>query len=70
IRNTELFFHLNEMNKTLKEVLDDDRDFRKLMRECEDDDELEILSTERAIKRLATGVNEDLNMAFNLLDIV
>ncbi|EAM5603163.1 transcriptional regulator, partial [Salmonella enterica] len=62
--------HLNEMNKTLKEVLDDDRDFRKLMRECEDDDELEILSTERAIKRLATGVNEDLNMAFNLLDIV
>ncbi|EEJ3930274.1 transcriptional regulator, partial [Salmonella enterica subsp. enterica serovar Cerro] len=69
-RNTELFFHLNEMNKTLKEVLDDDRDFRKLMRECEDDDELEILSTERAIKRLATGVNEDLNMAFNLLDIV
>ncbi|EEP5591227.1 transcriptional regulator, partial [Salmonella enterica subsp. enterica serovar Cerro] len=63
-------FHLNEMNKTLKEVLDDDRDFRKLMRECEDDDELEILSTERAIKRLATGVNEDLNMAFNLLDIV
>ncbi|NJG64590.1 transcriptional regulator, partial [Salmonella enterica subsp. enterica serovar Anatum] len=26
--------------------------------------------TERAIKRLATGVNEDLNMAFNLLDIV
>ncbi|EKL0829164.1 transcriptional regulator, partial [Salmonella enterica subsp. enterica serovar Uganda] len=60
----------NEMNKTLKEVLDDDRDFRKLMRECEDDDELEILSTERAIKRLATGVNEDLNMAFNLLDIV
>ncbi|EDI7962934.1 transcriptional regulator, partial [Salmonella enterica] len=27
-------------------------------------------STERAIKRLATGVNEDLNMAFNLLDIV
>ncbi|EAU1995991.1 transcriptional regulator, partial [Salmonella enterica] len=24
----------------------------------------------RAIKRLATGVNEDLNMAFNLLDIV
>ncbi|EDL6162901.1 transcriptional regulator, partial [Salmonella enterica subsp. enterica serovar Newport] len=66
----ELFFHLNEMNKTLKEVLDDDRDFRKLMRECEDDDELEILSTERAIKRLATGVNEDLNMAFNLLDIV
>ncbi|EGC6476318.1 transcriptional regulator, partial [Salmonella enterica subsp. enterica serovar Thompson] len=68
--NTELFFHLNEMNKTLKEVLDDDRDFRKLMRECEDDDELEILSTERAIKRLATGVNEDLNMAFNLLDIV
>ncbi|EHO1621277.1 transcriptional regulator, partial [Salmonella enterica subsp. enterica serovar Newport] len=65
-----LFFHLNEMNKTLKEVLDDDRDFRKLMRECEDDDELEILSTERAIKRLATGVNEDLNMAFNLLDIV
>ncbi|ELF0069903.1 transcriptional regulator, partial [Salmonella enterica] len=56
--------------KTLKEVLDDDRDFRKLMRECEDDDELEILSTERAIKRLATGVNEDLNMAFNLLDIV
>ncbi|EHD7333777.1 transcriptional regulator, partial [Salmonella enterica subsp. enterica serovar Johannesburg] len=67
---TELFFHLNEMNKTLKEVLDDDRDFRKLMRECEDDDELEILSTERAIKRLATGVNEDLNMAFNLLDIV
>ncbi|ECY2515486.1 transcriptional regulator, partial [Salmonella enterica] len=28
------------------------------------------LSTERAIKRLATGVNEDLNMAFNLLDIV
>ncbi|EAW9501220.1 transcriptional regulator, partial [Salmonella enterica] len=69
IRNTELFFHLNEMNKTLKEVLDDERDFRNLIRECEDDELLEMLSTERAIKRLATGVNEDLNLAFNLLDI-
>ncbi|EMZ4246147.1 transcriptional regulator, partial [Salmonella enterica] len=63
------FFHLNEMNKTLKEVLDDERDFRNLIRECEDDELLEMLSTERAIKRLATGVNEDLNLAFNLLDI-
>ncbi|HFP0012936.1 TPA: transcriptional regulator, partial [Escherichia coli] len=67
---TELFRYLSDMGKDINSVLNDDRDFRTLMRETDDPDILELLSTERAIKRLATGINKELDIAFNHLEII
>ncbi|HFO8042093.1 TPA: StbB family protein [Escherichia coli] len=70
IPDTELFRYLSDMGKDINTVLNDDRDFRTLMRETDDPDILELLSTERAIKRLATGINKELDIAFNHLEII
>lgn len=70
IHYSEIFTHLYDMNKTLTEILNDDRDFRIMMRQVEDKKTLDSLSTDRALKRLATGVNEELDAAFKSLNII
>ncbi|MBQ0957281.1 StbB family protein [Serratia symbiotica] len=70
INNTELFIHLHENEKTLATVLADNRDFRTLLRQSSDLREIDKLSTDRALKRLATGVNEDLDNAFKKLNLM
>ncbi|WP_282677470.1 StbB family protein [Serratia marcescens] len=70
VHSSELFTHLYEMDKTLNSIVTDDRDFRALMRQSTDKQEIERLSTDRAIKRLATGVTEELDIAFKKLSIV
>ncbi|MCR8998722.1 hypothetical protein [Rahnella perminowiae] len=69
INNTELFTHLHDIGKPLTSVLSDDRDFRTLMRQSTDIKEIDLLSTDRALKRLATGVNEELDSAFTKLNL-
>lgn len=69
IHSSELFAYLYDMDKTIPSVLSDDRDFRTLMRESKTKEEIDQLSTDRAIKRLAVGVNEELNSAFKKLNI-
>lgn len=70
VHSSELFTYLYEMDKTLTSIVTDDRDFRALMRQSTDKQEIEKLSTDRAIKRLATGVTEELDIAFKKLSIV
>lgn len=70
VHSSELFTYLYEMDKTLTSIVTDDRDFRALMRQSTDKQEIERLSTDRAIKRLATGVTEELDIAFKKLSIV
>ncbi|WP_208952241.1 StbB family protein [Rahnella sp. ChDrAdgB13] len=69
INNTELFTHLHDIGKPLTSVLSDERDFRTLMRQSTDIKEIDQLSTDRALKRLATGVNEELDSAFTKLNL-
>ncbi|HFO5293656.1 TPA: transcriptional regulator, partial [Escherichia coli] len=69
ISETELFRYLAIKGKDISTVLNDERDFRALMKEATNPEDLEELSTDRAIKRLATGVNKELDVAFSNLDI-
>lgn len=66
---TPVFTFLNQSGKTFSEVMNDDRDFRTLLREAESREKREAISEEKSIKRLVTGINEELDIAFSNLDI-
>jgi hypothetical protein len=69
IYNTPVFTFLNQSNRTFDEVVNDDRDFRTLLRQTENREEREKLSEDKSVKRLVTGINEELDIAFANLDI-
>lgn len=69
IYNTPVFTFLNQSGKTFYEVINDDRDFRSLLRQAESREKREVISEEKSIKRLVTGINEELDIAFSNLDI-
>lgn len=67
--STNEFYQLNSTSgKTIAEILSDDRDFRKLIRESEpNSDERATLGNALAIKRLASGVEKQLDSVFHAL---
>lgn len=69
IPDTTLFKLLDDTNYSFVEMVTDERDFKKLLRECESPDEKEKFSVLRSIKRLTTGFNEKLDQAFNALEL-
>lgn len=69
IQETEMFDLLKSIDKTMSTIVDDQRDFKLLLKESNSKEERSTLSTERAIKRLVTGVNNEFNLAFNKLSL-
>jgi hypothetical protein len=57
------------MDKKFSDIVNDDRDFRALLRAAESREAREAISEERSLKRLVSGVNDDLETAFLMLDI-
>lgn len=63
----EIYSHLNRLGKTFDEVLNDNRDFKKLIRESSSREERQKLSEEKNIQRLVLGTKEELDIAFQTL---
>lgn len=70
IYETSAFSMLNDLNLTFSSVVEDKRDFRKLLRESNSQEERGLLSEQRSVKRLVDGVNDDLDIAFKALGIL
>ncbi|MGF1871972.1 StbB family protein [Photobacterium indicum] len=70
IYDTSVFSELNKSETTFNDVVNDNRDFRTLLRQAETQAEKETLSDERTIKRLVSGVNDVLDVAFENLGII
>lgn len=69
VYDTSVFSMLNKMGQTFAGVAADDTDYRKMLRETECKKKREKISEKRSIKRLVNGVNEDLDIAFEMLEI-
>ncbi|MGR2997597.1 StbB family protein [Vibrio vulnificus] len=69
VYETQAFSMLNKMDKKFSDIVNDDRDFRALLRAAESREAREAISEERSLKRLVSGVNDDLETAFIMLDI-
>lgn len=70
VYENQVFSLLSKTNKTFVELLDDDRDFKTLLRSTKDKDERAKLSQDRAAHRLAVGFNKKLDTAFNKLNLI
>lgn len=70
IPDSQVFSHLSAINKTFKEVTQDERNFRELLRAASTAEERGIISEERSVKRLVDGMNESLDSAFSQLNII
>lgn len=70
IQASTVFNLLSDFNASFIDVLNDDRDFRALIRAADTKEERLELSNSKAVKRIVTGFNEDLNATFKALNIV
>lgn len=70
IPETQVFSHLANIDKTFKEVTNDERNFRDLLRAAASPEERAQISEMRSVKRLVDGMNETLNTAFQQLNII
>jgi hypothetical protein len=68
IPETVVFKHVSEIRKTFNEVMEDDRDFRELLKAASKEDRAQ-LSLLRGVKRAVMGFNDTLDIAFNQLNI-
>ncbi len=69
VYESDLFGVLTKNKKRYFDVYNDDRDFKKLMREVDSREERAELSTARSLKMLMNGFNSELDMAFLNLEI-
>lgn len=69
IPDTTLFKSLDDIDYSFIEMINDERDFKSLLRSTDNPDERERYSILRSIKRLATGFNEKLDTAFSALEL-
>lgn len=69
VYETAAFASLNKANKKFSEVVNDDRNLRMMIRKEKDRAKREKLSEERTLKRIVDGVNDDLDVAFEMLDL-
>lgn len=69
IPDTTLFKSLDDIDYSFIEMINDERDFKSLLRSTDNPDEREKYSILRSIKRLATGFNEKLDTAFSALEL-
>ncbi|HDL7537477.1 StbB family protein [Yersinia ruckeri] len=69
VYDTPVFSFLNKSGRGFEEVLHDDRDFRTLLRQTESKEDREKISDAKSIKRIVTGLNEELDVAFSNLEI-
>ena len=60
-------FHM--LDKTFTEVVNDKRNFRKLLRAEKSRAKKEEISEMKSVKRLVSGVNDDLDIAFKMLNL-
>lgn len=67
---SDVFSFLNTHGKNFNEVLNDDSDFKSMLKSAETKEERGRISEARSIKRLVDGVNEELNIAFEKLSLV
>lgn len=67
VRFNELFGLLRGSNRTIADLLADETDYRGKMRATEDKDEKLRMSRALAMRRLAAGVQEDLDAAWDVL---
>ncbi|AIW17484.1 StbB family protein [Vibrio tubiashii] len=69
VYETVAFSALNKANKTFSEIANDERNLRLMIRQEKDRAKREELSEQRTLKRLISGVNDDLDIAFEMLDL-
>ena len=67
IKSNELYGLLQASGKTIKAVLADETDFKEAMRQTENQEEILLLGRALTTKRLAKGVNAELDRVFNIL---
>lgn len=67
IRNNELFPRLRDSGKTIKEVLEDETDYKAASQQAETKEQKMFFAGELNTKRLAKGVNVELDTVFNAL---
>lgn len=70
IYETDVFSLLRTAQATFEDFINDDRDFKDLIRKAETKNERSKLTTERAIKRLVSGANDEFDIAFSKLNIL
>lgn len=70
IYSTPVFTFINQTGKKFEDIVNDKRDFRALLRESKSKEEREKISNEKSIKRLVSGINEELDIAFANLELL
>ncbi|HGS5816811.1 StbB family protein [Vibrio diabolicus] len=69
IYESTVFDLLAKIDRPFLEVLNDNRDFRTLIRQSESKEERNILSFERSAFRLVNGFNDELDATFSALEL-
>lgn len=64
IEESELFEYLGQTGLTFNEISEDNKDYKLLMRNANDKDERNALSTERMTKRFVTGFKKKLDITY------
>lgn len=67
IMESEFYLKNKDSGKSIQDILNDERDFKKLIRDSSDNIEKVALVNEMVIKMLAAGVNDELDAAFSAL---
>lgn len=70
IYESSVFSMLNNLDRKFVDVVNDNRDFKKLLRSSESREQRELLSEQRSVKRLVDGVNDEMDIAFKALGII
>lgn len=69
IYQSTVFDLLARLDRSFLDVLNDKRDYRALIRQSETKEERSTLSFERSAHRLVSGFNDELDIAFNALNL-
>ena len=67
IEESQLFEYLGQTGLTFKEISNDDKDYKKLMRSSKNKEERDSLSIERMTKRFVTGFQKKLDITYSKL---
>lgn len=70
IYESGVFSMLNNLDRKFVDVVNDNRDFKKLLRSSDSREQREALSEQRSVKRLVNGVNDEMDIAFKALGIL